>query len=243
MNEKYLPPELCDFCSELLGDLHNTNFGKLAAAQTKGRILWQNSEFALIPTLGPIVEGHLLLIPLQHVFSFANFSYFELEKAEIIINLIYQFYSTQNKKMVSFKHGACVHKGLHYEKRIKKALSGACTDHAHFHLIPDVPITEILKRIETQDLIVKKKRIKKLSSLPKSADNASPYVIIGGSDTPFWHLYIVEELPSQFMREIAASFVRLEDWSWISNPRIDLIINTLNKIGLSLNKFMKYHLK
>ena len=238
MDTAKLNPEACTFCSELLGLLQKTNYGRLTGQHTTGRILWRNDDFALIPSLGPLVEGHLLLIPKHHDFSFANLSKTVLSRAEKLIASISQFFSEQARQTLIFEHGAIIQNGCAYERRIKKAMAGACTDHAHVHLVPGLSATPVICEMERMRLHLRKRKLRHLCELPEAVEREFPYVIIGGSNIESWVLYVLEELPSQFMRQLVASLVGLKEWNWSQSPRIHLVQKTVRNIGPLLIKWL-----
>ncbi len=162
MYKNELKPEICTFCAELLGLLKNSNYGKLTAQVETGRILWQNNEFALLPSLGHLLEGHLLLIPTHHVFSFATLSETALSGAEELITSIGLFFNKRQYPMLIFEHGAITLDDSEYEKRLKRAQSGACTDHAHVHLLRGISAQKVISTIDKMHIHNSKSHIKSL---------------------------------------------------------------------------------
>ncbi|OEU63844.1 MAG: hypothetical protein BA867_00725 [Desulfobacterales bacterium S5133MH16] len=154
MEYNELKPESCTFCAELIGILENSNYGRLTGQIKKGRILWQNNEFALIPSLGPLIEDHLLLIPTYHTFSFADLSESVLSRADHLIMSLANFFLKQGHQIIIFEHGAKILNGSDYEKRLKRAICGACTDHAHFHLLPNISSHHVILEMESRGLHV-----------------------------------------------------------------------------------------
>src|SRR5207253_952486 len=55
----------CDFCDEFAGGLRNA-FAKLYGDLIQARTLVATKEFRVIPSLGQIVEGYLLVVPAKH---------------------------------------------------------------------------------------------------------------------------------------------------------------------------------
>lgn len=60
----------CDFCDEFSAGRHNT-YARRYGPESTGRILF-GGPFRVLPTLGQIVEGHLLIIPVRHVCAMAD---------------------------------------------------------------------------------------------------------------------------------------------------------------------------
>jgi diadenosine tetraphosphate (Ap4A) HIT family hydrolase len=234
--------EVCTFCSELRGLLEKTNYGRLTGQYTKSRILWSNKDFALIPSLGPLTEGHLLLVPKHHEFSFANLSKGALFEAEKLIFTIIQFFRKQAQNTLIFEHGAVIQTGCAYEERIKKAKAGACTDHAHVHIVPGISASPIIRKMNDIHFHLRKHKLQRLSELYEAVEKEFPYIIIGSSKMKSWVLYVIEEVPTQFMRQMVASMVGLREWNWYKSPRIDVVQKTIQNMGISLNRWLETNL-
>src|SRR5437773_10373449 len=61
----------CDFCDEFTGGRANTYAYRYGRQATKRAIL-NYSVFRILPTLGQLTEGHLLIAPLEHYCAFAD---------------------------------------------------------------------------------------------------------------------------------------------------------------------------
>lgn len=243
MNEDNSKTNDCTFCAELNKFYDKSNYSRLSGQYDNGRILWKNDNFALIPSLGPLVEGHLLLIPIIHSLSFADLSKNMLLKVVEIVSCITGFFREFNQDIIFFEHGALVGQASMDEARRIKARSGLCTDHAHLHILPGITVNAVLSRIEQIALHSGKREILDLSILPEVVDNNSPYILIGGSTIQLMTLYGVDEIPSQFMRQLIASIIGVKEWNWCKEPRIDLVQNVINVVGPALKNRLEITLK
>lgn len=237
MRTSEIRPGVCTFCAELAGDVQNSNYFRLAGPTAKSRIVWRNGEFALMPSLGSLVEGHLLLIPTQHAFSFASLPRIALGNTESLIASITQFFRRTDQQSLVFEHGAVVLSGCEYEKRMKRAICGACTDHAHIHIVPRVSANLVVSKLE--DLPIQSR--KSLKALCEFADNVNrerPYILIGGTDIDSWLIFELDYVPSQFMRKIVSSSMGLKEWDWRQFPRINLVQQMIETIGPQLEEWL-----
>jgi diadenosine tetraphosphate (Ap4A) HIT family hydrolase len=239
MDKTELNPEICTFCAELAGIVHNSNYFRLAGHDAKSRILWRNSEFALIPSLGPLAEGHLLLIPTYHTLSFANLPKTILANAENLVASVKQFFSERGRQILVFEHGSLVLTSCDYEKRRKKAICGACTDHAHIHIVPSVSAQLVISTIEKMHVHTNKTTIKSLLGLREELDPALAYILIGGSDTKSWLIFALEYVPSQFMRKLVASLIGLTEWDWRQFPHVGFVKKSIQEIGPHLKDWLQ----
>lgn len=120
----------CSFCDELyhkvydeelypyIGELYK-RYGK------KDRILYEDTQFVVVPSLGPISPCHLLVIPKQHVCSYALLDSNILDNAEKIINALEQVIRKNYGDSVVFEHGT-----LDTDMR-----SSNSHNHAHMHIV------------------------------------------------------------------------------------------------------------
>lgn len=239
MCKSELRPEVCTFCAELAGQTQNSNYFRLAGPTAKSRIVWQNAEFALMPSLGSLVEGHLLLIPTQHAFSFANLPRTVLANAKSLIASVTQFFCENDQQSLVFEHGAVVLSGCDYERRMKRAICGACTDHAHIHILPSVSAGMVVSKLEKMRIQMSRKPLESLCGLREQVNPACPYILIGGSDMGSWLIFVLEYVPSQFMRKLVSSSMGLTEWDWRQFPRINLVQKTIQKIGPQLNDWLR----
>jgi diadenosine tetraphosphate (Ap4A) HIT family hydrolase len=239
MGELELYPEICTFCAEMLGLLKNTNYGRLTGQSAQSRIVWQDAEFALMPSLGPIVEDHMLVIPAYHTLSFANLSDHFLKVAQSLIANVNLFFTQQQRKTLVFEHGAVILTGSDYEKRVKRAMCGACTDHAHMHIVPGISAEAVISKIEQLHIHKSRVELNGLCELRQNVDAEAPYILIGGSDEKLWSLLSMEHVHTQFMRRLLASLVGLTEWDWREFPRIEMVQKTIHQTGPALRAWLE----
>jgi len=231
-------PDVCTFCAELLGLLEKSNYGRLTGGVGTDRILWRGERFVLIPSLGPLHAGHLLLVPTQHVLSFANLSELALLEAEELIASIGKFFNQQQDVILAFEHGAMTLGDSEYEKRLKRAKSGACTDHAHVHLLPGVSAQQVVSTIDEMCPHKIKSEITHLQELPKELDPNMGYIIISDGGRQGWCLYQLEKVPRQFMRRVLASIIGLAEWDWYDHPHIEVVQRTVKDLGPKVKEWL-----
>lgn len=239
MSNLELSPEVCTFCAELLGFSRNTNYGKLTDDTRESRIIWRNREFALMPSLGPLVEGHLLLIPTHHALSFANLSPEALAKARSLIAEVERFFTSHCPDVVVFEHGAVILTDSDHERRVKRAMCGACTDHAHIHIVPAISARSVISRMEELSIHMQKVELDDLDRLREVVNVQLPYIVVGGSQMDRWMVFLLEYVPTQFMRRTVASIVGLTEWEWREFPRIDLVQAAVRRMGPRLNDWLE----
>lgn len=122
----------CDFCIEL------HNFKRSEFAQIYGdkrRIILSNNHFCVMPTIGQLFQGSLLIFPKEHFCSFAEIPREIRAHLEKMIQFLEEKL-TKFGKTVLFEHGTT------------PEIGGGCgIYHAHIHLVPlpsNVPSDYIL---------------------------------------------------------------------------------------------------
>lgn len=113
----------CQFCNELQRT-HRTPFHDIYASILPSRIVADCQHFVAFPTLGQLVAGSLLVIPKQHVETFAQLTN---ELRTEALDLIKQLERRLQRygHIFLFEHGA------------ESACGGGCgIYHAHLHLVP-----------------------------------------------------------------------------------------------------------
>jgi ATP adenylyltransferase len=118
----------CCICSQIAGDASNDLFAKAVGTTAYvRRVPVETDNFAVIPSLGPLVPGHVILCPKEHHVSFANIpSHHDEEFDRVLLtvkNLLRGVYSSD---IHMFEHGMA-RDGSHVLCSV---------DHAHLHLVP-----------------------------------------------------------------------------------------------------------
>ena len=185
----------CPFCSNIPG------VGESPAAEPASefdRVLDIGPEVVLVPVLGMLVPGYLLVISVQHVPNMACLDYEALRAlAEYIRETIARLSPLFGEYFV-FEHAPSS------EDHLIKC--GACIGHAHLHLIPSLS--------EAGDAIFQGlpwTEIRRLTDI-RSLKGAG-YALFAHDDTVF--VSPAPVIPSQWVRHLVAFSVGKPDhWDW-----------------------------
>ncbi len=131
--------EDCCLCSQIAGNSENDLIGRLLPQLPYvRRVAMESPSFAVIPSLGPIVDGHVLICPKDHAKSLACVRP-ELDEE-------FQQLKERPTRVLEDLYRAPVHCFEHGSARSAERV--LCTvDHAHLHLLPaDVDVWHILDR-------------------------------------------------------------------------------------------------
>ncbi len=222
----------CEFCTEFSrdGSIASTLFTVLFPKR-EHRVLFESPNFVIVPSLGQIVEGYLLIITKEHYPSMGHLPpqlYAELlwtiERTCDILRTQY------GCSCVQFEHGP-----VNSRQR-----GPCCIDHAHLHLVPmdlDLVSTELqLARTSTAD------------DYPKNASEyiqaGLPYLYVkaqnGGTHSAI--LMDASDLPSQYMRRILANAAgKPHEWDWALSVGTQELESCLDTLGPEFAKLEILH--
>ena len=120
----------CDICREIQAPdksiLYKTHLSELFKSNgLNSRFLFNNGKFIITPSVGPVSECHLIIIPSIHVHSFALLDTIWLQEAEQIISAATKIVKNTYGNCIIFEHGV-----------ISDTFPGSSScSHAHMHLI------------------------------------------------------------------------------------------------------------
>lgn len=201
----------CVFCEN-----NRFAYHKKIGLRYDNAIIYEDENLYITPDISPVVLGHYLIITKKHIHGYANASEEILESLEkAIVFLKKEVY--KNTTITMFEHGA-----------IKDGTAGASIDHAHLHVVPGT-YSKLFELVDHEGLHVKK--ILYTEAALKMLADKSPYLWVT-SNGQSW-LYIVDKLPSQFLRNLFMSMVTTSyDYNWReqydNKESIEMYKRTLN---------------
>lgn len=205
----------CSICAELRGTSPPLHTSRIPGAEAS-RILRQNDEWALLPTIGPLAPGHIMLVPQKHYYSIlACPEHILFASREILSECASRLGATYNQEVLFFEHGATAG---------GQKTCGACIDHAHLHIVPG-PTSFILSAMSK---VGPWTAADSLDDLRAEAEGF-PYLLVGSLSTGMCWLYrCSQEVPSQFLRKVLATELKSEcSWDWRKEPNADAFLQTL----------------
>jgi diadenosine tetraphosphate (Ap4A) HIT family hydrolase len=189
-------------------DLLGTEF----AAQA---ILAATRAASVIPSVGALAAGHVLVIPNEHRLNLVLVPADELaELAELAAATYRTLRATYHMPVIAFEHGS-----LDDWKR-----SGGCLDHAHLHLLP--------LGAEFQSKIAGFPGRWRAVDERGVLDVAAGYIASGSGylslwDGHKWWLRSGEVRAQELRRSIAAAQGTPDRWDWAAFPNTDLMRRTV----------------
>lgn len=196
-----------------------TKFRNYHAKEFYNKILFESKNFIVVPSLGALVEGWLLIVPKQEYLSFQYLDSISLlEELEEFSQQIAQIMTKEYGYVTMFEHGA-----LQSESTV-----GCGVDYAHLHL---VPINfDLILGLETflgtrYDWNI----VSGITDALKKKKEKSEYLFYkdykGNS-------YIVNDkkIPSQLFRKVIAQYTnQKEKYDWKEYHQEENILKTIKK--------------
>jgi ATP adenylyltransferase len=178
-------------------------------------------NFSVIPSLGSLVHGWLLLVPRLHVPSLAHLDLDVESELEDLFGWLSSLVADHWKPAVSFEHGPS---GFGSDV-------GCTVDHAHLHLLPNLPNWTIDQLVATApDLEWSMGR-----SLVNSTMRGRDYLMVrAGSEIQFGSGAPIRS--QHFRRFVAAEIGIPWRWDWRQYPLYGTIRGTYDTIGVRIPK-------
>ena len=175
----------------------------------------------VIPDLGSIIEGYLLIITKEHFYSMAELKQEQLHELHILINLLSEMaIEIYGIMPIIFEHGSPPF-GMNVVSQ-----SSIC--HAHMHLVP-FELNNSCRIIKEADMYLFNgiDKYKKMSYIYYKTSKKENYITTN------------QNLPRQYMRrKVAIEVNKNDEWDWREYPFIDNVQKTI----MSYQKILKTNL-
>jgi diadenosine tetraphosphate (Ap4A) HIT family hydrolase len=205
----------CSFCAELAGEgipLHQ----RLIPEAPRSRVLAETRRFVVVPSIGPLAAGHVLVVPRRHALGILRLPQAALAECdELVAECVRRTRSLYPGPVVLFEHGSA-DRG--------NGASGACVEHAHLHLLPG-PI-ELVSRVRAR--MPRWPEVRQFAEAAGAGGRA--YLLVGSANptTAFSVHYNPAAVPSQYFRQHYAILTGAADsWDWRKAPGADLFRRTI----------------
>jgi hypothetical protein len=213
----------CSICSELrlgdAGELRRTVTGIVNA------VLSVNQTYAIIPSVGALVSGHSLIVPLKHQTAFLA----EAEEYEIVEAMqSCQPLLGVGESLLMFEHGSSAD-----DPTVRCG-----TSHAHLHVLPlnvdlHAPVLDIypVYPMAIDELRAQARRFASyVAAFTWHEDHGQGWIVPAAG------------LPSQLMRQRIAATLGLPSWDWKKDPRSEMVQATID-LGFRSNVAVIDHIE
>lgn len=205
----------CKFCNEL----NNINYPLQSKLGLNSTILAENKNWAILPALGSVVNGYIMIVNKLHYFSIATCPTEQFEELEKIISLCRNVLRKEyNQECIFFEHGSLS----------KDMLGSNSIEHIHLHVVPlGKDLSFSFKSANLHETIQSLYDLKE-----KALKNNCAYLFY--EDCNKNRFYIKDEnafFPSQFFRQQIAKLVgRSNEWNWKTHPNYNEFLSTYFKL-------------
>lgn len=199
-----LEKERCNLCLASSGTEGNVGRVKLENSQ-----LYSTANFVVLPALGPLEPGHIIVASRRHYPSLAFMGMSAILEYQKMTKYLINHQPFYAKGYLEVEHGST-----------ENECAGSCIPHTHVHWIPG--FGEFAAILEGS--LPRLAGVSKLSDLDGIR---TPYIYINGEgDFPrFYQAFGVEP---QFIRQRLCEEIGLEDWDWRLNPNFEWIRKTIS---------------
>ncbi len=211
--------KICEFCKELAGE-EKTYFNDIYKGVLNSRITRLSPEFSVVPTIGQLLSGWLMLITNEHCDNFASLS---LEKQVIAMKQIHKLQDIlfSDTPTVIFEHGVEACSGR-----------GCGIYHAHVHIVPLPNLIKVEQLVHNQ----KGDEYKSPIEAWQNASNCSEYLMVTDSynkTTLFENVTDDRLFPSQFCRmRIVDLFGLPKPWDWRKYGKEEAVLKFANELEI-----------
>ncbi len=164
------------------------------------QVLHETAHFVVLPTLGMLVEGWLLIIPKKEHLNFGELSSTENEDYQQLAGYLHEFYRACYSKPVVFEHGPAM----------AKTSVGCGVDYAHRHFVPlDFSLIGRAKELVKEHWMCAPDS----DIIPELAAKGVSYLHI--RESGFDWIAVGEHIGSQVLRKVIAEATNQpEKWDW-----------------------------
>jgi diadenosine tetraphosphate (Ap4A) HIT family hydrolase len=207
--------EHCDFCNEFSGKRENA-FDRIYAGQPRSRILYRSDSFVVIPSMGQIVEGYLLVVPVRHWTALGDIPSLFVEELTSICERI--------RTALRQEYGSCIF----FEHGTRSKIAGGCgIYHSHLHAVPCPEVLEptisLISRFPSVEF-------ENLQDVKKLTEGLTSYLFYQNSQGKSRILY-PDRLTSQYMRRLLGELLGNLQWDWRIAGREERLLATLNRLS------------
>lgn len=174
--------------------------------------------FQVVPSLGALVPGWLLVAPIEHRLRVADCSSDERRVLAVVRRRVRLELEAMFGPVIAFEHGP----------RAPASGVGCTVDHAHLHVVPcDGPVFDITRSLAPK---LSWESATTMEAAWDSVDSEDAYVVIEQEDECWLARDRADLIPSQLFRQAIAELTGDREWNWRTEPHfhnVDLTIRTL----------------
>lgn len=187
-----------DLCNEIAGR-RDVSFNRVYEGEPASRVIAADEVLLLLADMSPLVAGHLLLVPKQHYYSFAQVLADHQSHVNRFLRQFCPLYEDTFGAPSILEHGSS-----------EEVDHSACITHAHWHIIPTYGA---LIKAQLSDDGLRPLALPDLDSLAHSRWCNTPYFFhsFGGCHYVYQNR---PDLPRQYLRSVVGRILSIPDPEW-----------------------------
>lgn len=216
----------CAFCAEIATGRLRDPILDLLGAPSFDRVVTTAPGFIVVPSLGPLNDGHILLVSTDHVACWRDANRDLRARAlEAALYLADRVSEAFHCPILVFENGVA---------RTRTQSDDSCIDHLHIHILPlsETQIQAVVASLPTEDMI------KPENVVEVHLDASLDYIIVGRAGERMKVLQ-AKSIERQLVRRQIASLLGSPDrWNWRDFPQLDRVhkmVSALRAINLGVN--------
>jgi diadenosine tetraphosphate (Ap4A) HIT family hydrolase len=167
-------------------------------------ILGRRDDFIIVPALGPLVVGHVLIVTTTHT---AGLRYLQAETQrnyEQLSTQLREYCARFDDTVLEAEHGANDY-----------AIRGPCIRHTHIHILPGLG--------NEAEMFDKRRDLEEVDS--SNYNRIDSYLWINNGHRA--KVYDASRVIGQEIRQTVGQYLAIDDWDWAVNPKTELIALTI----------------
>lgn len=202
----------CKFC-DIVKKNNLWNKGADEKIPIYDTIIYKTKSFLVMPDLGSIIEGYLLIITKKHLNSMAELNIEQLNELNVLINMLSELAErVYGIAPVLFEHGSAP---LEVKMNAQSSIN-----HAHMHLVPF--------KLENSDKIIREADMKMFNGISCLNEFQGVSYVYYRTQQKKEYITVNQSLPRQYMRrKIALDSNESDKWDWRENSFIENVKNTI----------------
>jgi diadenosine tetraphosphate (Ap4A) HIT family hydrolase len=205
----------CDFCNEFSGEPGNA-FRRIYGGTPESRVLFRSDQFAVIPSLGQIFEGYLLVLPVMHFNALGDLPGPFIDELAQVCQLAGKALRSEYGPFIFFEHGTR-----------SEDVGGCGIYHAHLHAAPIGPASDPIDLLKLRFPFT---QLARLDEINEQSANLPCYLFYQDSRERLY-LFDTGPLPSQYMRKVLAEALDSSDWDWRAAAREERLLATIRRLS------------
>ncbi|NSC25226.1 hypothetical protein FM076_30380 [Streptomyces albus subsp. chlorinus] len=212
--------EICSFCAEIhRRPEHNLLATLLDDVPPADFVLHETERFVVIPGVGAVCPGYVLIVPKAHVLSAGHLDEDHDAEFDDLFTRLEGYLTTQfGRPVTAFEHGA-----ESFRNR-----GGSCTDHAHIHVFPAATEVDLSSELR------KEFALRPVEGLTAPARDQvrrrqRAYLWLRTRSGRAWMCDAPHALSQYVRRILVAQLGRPDEWDWAVFPGTDHIRVTMER--------------